>query len=101
MQIEDMIKELEEQKSGLLSYPEIIEEKFAWPKQDRDHQYWLQNHVESIPTPDDLKEVKRLIYNLTEQQKLVAGEESDLHNLGMLDGMLVIQAAVEGNPWPL
>ena len=44
------------------------------------------------------RQILKVIDDCLKKQK---EEESDLHNLGMLDGMLVIQAAVNGRPWPL
>ncbi len=46
----------------------------------------------------EASEILKIIDNCLEKQK---EKEMDLHNLGMLDGMLVIQAAVNENPWPL
>lgn len=48
--------------------------------------------------PSTIIDILKIVDNCIEKQK---NEEKDLHNLGMLDGMLVIQAAVNGNPWPL
>ncbi len=48
--------------------------------------------------PSDIKAVLKVIDECLEKQK---EEGSDLHNLGMLDGMRVIQEVVNGNPWPL
>lgn len=48
--------------------------------------------------PSTVKEILEIVDNCIEQQK---EKEMDLHNIGMLDGMLVIQAAVNGKPWPL
>ncbi len=48
--------------------------------------------------PSDIKHVLAIIDDCLEKQKQ---KGTDLHNLGMLDGMLVIQAVVNGNPWPL
>ena len=43
-------------------------------------------------------EILKIIHECIEKQK---EEGCDLHNLGMLDGMRVIEAVVNGNPWPL
>ena len=59
------------------------EKKFYYPKTDAQFQK---------------EEILKTIHECIEKQK---EEEMDLHNIGMLDGMLVIQAAVNGNPWPL
>lgn len=44
---------------------------------------------------DCFEKQKEMYYNSKDRKR------SDLHDRGMLDGMLVIQAAVNGNPWPL
>ena len=48
--------------------------------------------------PSSIEHVLAIIDDCVEKQK---EEGCDIHNLGMLDGMRVIQAVVNGNPWPL
>ena len=49
--------------------------------------------------PSDIQHVLKIIDECVE--KLKGDKELDLHGLGMLDGMLVIQSVANGNPWPL
>jgi len=51
------------------------------------------------PIPENKKEIQQIIYDLIEEQK--AKEDPEIHDLGMLDGMLVIECAINGMPWPL
>lgn len=64
-------------------------------------EYWIEMYPGGIPACDNLIETQKLMHEIIEQRKNLIDEEFDIYDQGMLDGMIVMEAAINGKPWPL
>ncbi len=51
--------------------------------------------------PSDIQHVLKIIDDLVESQKEICAENKESLSYATLDGLMMAQAAANGNPWPL